>query len=250
MEEYLKFKKDKPKNDKLIKKKFNKFITQKKEFGDDVWCVIKEFMINPLYEQSFRLQPQKELRYCESDCDPTTFLLGKRFGNLQQVKTLIYEEQRCCGELHNTDARNNKELKLYKVRVMEMRTRDVEAKQKKILLEFVDIIMEWRRDLIDRFGDAIDGVEDNPHIEYWITLGLCEWRTYPIYYMIGGDKHRYKLWNAMVSDDKQRQIMWKQIWNGERDVNDLETKCLELDYKPTDDTEIDGDFWGNGFWFG
>ena len=54
MEQHATIIKNKPNNDKLIMERFNKFITQKKDFGDDVFSVIKEFMIEPKYAKSYK----------------------------------------------------------------------------------------------------------------------------------------------------------------------------------------------------
>ena len=53
MEQITAFKKDFKKNDTRNKKAFEVFINQKKDFGDDVFSVIKEFMIEPRYKKSY-----------------------------------------------------------------------------------------------------------------------------------------------------------------------------------------------------
>ena len=45
MEQLTTFINDKKKNDKLIMKRFDKFIEPQKDFIDDVWGVIKDYMI-------------------------------------------------------------------------------------------------------------------------------------------------------------------------------------------------------------
>ena len=50
IEKYIHAVKNKKKHDKLISRRFSKFIAQEnKEFGEDVWSVIKSFMVTDFY---------------------------------------------------------------------------------------------------------------------------------------------------------------------------------------------------------
>ena len=111
MEQHTSFIKNKPNNDKLIMERFGNFINQKKDFGDDVFSVIKSFMIEPKYAKSYRFKENRELRCCESKVDMTTFFIGKRYGNLIQIKQLR----------HHDEAVENPQFKIYKIKTMEMR---------------------------------------------------------------------------------------------------------------------------------
>ena len=93
MEQHTSFIKNKPNNDKLIMERFGNFINQKKDFGDDVFSVIKSFMIEPKYAKSYRFKENRELRCCESKVDMTTFFIGKRYGNLIQIKQLRHHDE-------------------------------------------------------------------------------------------------------------------------------------------------------------
>ena len=162
MEQHATIIKNKPNNDKLIMERFNKFITQKKDFGDDVFSVIKEFMIEPKYSKSYRFKENRELRCCESKVDKTTFFIGKRYGNLIQIKQLR----------HHDEAVENPQFKFYKIKTMEMRNSinndDI------IFLEYTDIMCEAN--------------------ELW--NGSIE----ILYNFISADKYKNKLWNE--TDEK------------------------------------------------
>ena len=82
------------KHSKLIKKRFDKFIKQKKDFGDDVWKLIKEYAIDPKYINSDFYEENTEIkigRHIACECcgryntPYTSVLIGKRFGNLLQI---------------------------------------------------------------------------------------------------------------------------------------------------------------------
>jgi hypothetical protein len=95
------------KNNKIIKKRFDKFIQQNsKDFCDDIWGVIKSYMIDPKYTKSSFYEENSEVkvgRYieCEScgtyNTPYTSVLIGKRYGNLLQValhkeEDVLFEE--------------------------------------------------------------------------------------------------------------------------------------------------------------
>jgi len=81
------------KNSKLNKKRFDKFIKQDKEFCDDVWSVIKSYVIDKKYINSNFYQENDQIRINRHICDDTEefntpythMLIGKRFGNLLQI---------------------------------------------------------------------------------------------------------------------------------------------------------------------
>jgi len=81
------------KNSKLNKKRFDKFIKQNKDFCDDVWSVIKSYVIDKKYINSNFYQENDEIRINRHICDDTRkfntpythMLIGKRFGNLLQI---------------------------------------------------------------------------------------------------------------------------------------------------------------------
>ena len=87
------------KHSKLIKKRFDKFIKQNKDFGDDVWGLIKEYAIDKKYINSSFYEENTEVkigRYIACECCEryntpyTSVLIGKRFGNLLQIA--VYRE--------------------------------------------------------------------------------------------------------------------------------------------------------------
>ena len=162
MEQHTSFIKNKPNNDKLIMERFGNFINQKKDFGDDVFSVIKSFMIEPKYAKSYRFKENRELRCCESKVDMTTFFIGKRYGNLIQIKQLR----------HHDEAVENPQFKIYKIKTMEMRhsvnSDDI------ILLEYVDIMCEAN----ELWDNSIE----------------------ILYNFISADKYSNKLWNE--TDEK------------------------------------------------
>ena len=59
MEQITAFKKDYKKNNTRNKKAFELFINQKKDFNDDIFSVIKEFMIEPRYKKSYRFTARR-----------------------------------------------------------------------------------------------------------------------------------------------------------------------------------------------
>jgi hypothetical protein len=162
MEQHATIIKNKPNNDKLIMERFNKFITQKKDFGDDVFSIIKEFMIEPKYSKSYRFKENREMRCCESKVDKTTFFIGKRYGNLIQIKQLR----------HHDEAVENPQFKFYKIKTMEMR--NSKNNDDIIFLEYTDIMCEAN--------------------ELW--NGSIE----ILYNFISADKYKNKLWNE--TDEK------------------------------------------------
>jgi len=178
MEQFHKFKKDKKRNDELIMNKFNKFIEPKKDFIDDVWGVIKEFMIEPRYKKSYKFKENTELRYVNSKVDATTFLIGKRYGDLIEVKLLRDDDNK----------HFNNGFQFYKIKRMEMRRWDkekqTEDKNDVILLEY------------------ISGFKHETIIDNW------DGRCYMCYYVIGADKHKNKLWN---DEDDENYAKWKQM---------------------------------------
>ena len=75
--------KNKKKHDKLITKRYSKFIAQKnKDFGDDVWGVIKSFIVTDFYVDS-QFLPKPNTRILTSNdwrMENLTVELGKRCG--------------------------------------------------------------------------------------------------------------------------------------------------------------------------
>ena len=183
MEKHATIIKNKPKNDKLIMERFSKFITQKKDFGDDVFSVIKEFMIEPKYAKSYRFKENRELRCCESKVDKTTFFIGKRYGNLIQIKQLR----------HHDEAVENPQFKLYKIKTMEMR--NSKNSDDIIFLEYTDIMCEAN--------------------ELW--NGSIE----ILYNFISADKYKNKLWNE--TDEKNYgKFMREMEERDEMEYNDFQ----------------------------
>jgi hypothetical protein len=174
---------DKKKNDKLIKERFCKFINQEKDFGDDVFSVIKDFMIEPRFKKSYKFQQQKELRYCESGVDATTFFIGRRYKNLIQVKQT---------RTHDDEVIENPQFKFYKIKTMEMKNAEDETDI--ILLEYLDILCDYQLNYYD---------------------GGCD----VCYYRIGADKFNNKLWNDCDSI-KYLFLMKEQQERDEEDYND------------------------------
>jgi len=171
MEQHASFIKNKPKNDKLIMERFNKFINEKKDFGDDVFSVIKSFMIEPKYAKSFRFKENRELRCCESKVDKTTFFIGKRYGNLLQIKQLRYHDE----------AVENPQFKLYKIKTMELR--NTNNSDDIIFLEYTSIMCEAN--------------------ELWDeTIEI-------LYNFISANKYKNKLWNE--TDEKNYGKIMREI---------------------------------------
>lgn len=167
------FKTDKKKNDKLIMKRFDEFIKQKKEFGDDVFSVIKDFMIEPIYKKSYKMIQQREVRYNPCCVDATTFFIGRRHRNLIQVKMIRNGENEII---------ENPQFKFYKIQTLELK--NAIDKTDVILMEYVDI-----KCCADE--DPYDG-----------SVMVC-------YYMIGADKHKNELWTD--EDDKTYEIKMNEL---------------------------------------
>ena len=173
MEQITAFKKDYKKNNTRNKKAFELFINQKKDFNDDIFSVIKEFMIEPRYKKSYRFTEHKEVRYNPCCVDATTFFIGKRYNNLIQVKLIRNDENELI---------DNPEFKFYKIKTMELKNGIDETDI--ILLEYLDI--KFRVD-----EDPYDG------------------KIYVVYYMIGADKIKNKLWTD--EDSKRYEIRMDEI---------------------------------------
>ena len=103
MDNLLALKNNKKKNDKLIMKRFNKFIGQNKEFGDDIFGLIKEFMISDVSEYPYTKFKEQTILYNnnfipnevgrmkssnETQYQATEFFIGKRYGNLIEATLL------------------------------------------------------------------------------------------------------------------------------------------------------------------
>ena len=173
MEQITAFRTDKNKNDKLIMKRFDKFINQKKDFNDDIFSVIKEFMVEPRYKKSYKFTQQREVRYNPCCVDATTFFIGRRYKNLIQVKLIRNDENELI---------DNPQFKFYKIQTMELK--NATDKTDIILLEYVDIKCCY---------------DENPYD------GKCE----VVYYMIGADMIKNKLWTD--ADSEQYDIKMNEI---------------------------------------
>ena len=182
MEQITAFRTDKNKNDKLIMERFGKFINQKKDFNDDIFSVIKEFMIEPRYKKSYRFTEHREVRYNPCCVDATTFFIGKRYNKFIQIKLIRNDENELI---------ENPEFKIYKIKTMELKNGIDETDI--ILLEYVDIKC---------FADECD----------------YDGKIYVCYYMIGADKFKNKLWTD--EDDKIYDIKMNEI--RERDMADYQ----------------------------
>ena len=180
MEQLTAFKKDYKKNNTRNKKAFELFINQKKDFNDDIFSVIKEFMIEPRYKKSYRFTEHREVRYNPCCVDATTFFIGKRYNKFIQIKLIRNDENELI---------ENPEFKIYKIKTMELKNGIDETDI--ILLEYVDI--KCCSDECDYDG-----------------------KIYVCYYMIGADKFKNKLWTD--EDDKLYEIKMNEI--RERDMAD------------------------------
>jgi len=189
MEQITAFKKDFKKNDTRNKKAFEVFINQKKDFGDDVFSVIKEFMIEPRYKKSYKMIEQRELRYCDSCCDATTFFIGKRYRNLIQAKMIRNSENELI---------ENPQFKFYKIQTMELKNGIDETDI--ILLEYID--MKGYCDESDYDGSVI----------------VC-------YYMIGADKYKNKLWtdeDDVIYNRRMNEIRERHMADYQDYIDDIE----------------------------
>ena len=173
MEQLTRFKTDYKKNNTRNKKAFELFINQKKDFNDDIFSVIKEFMIEPRYKKSYRFTEHREVRYNPCCVDATTFFIGKRYNKFIQIKLIRNDENELI---------ENPEFKIYKIKTMELKNGIDETDI--ILLEYVDI--KCRADICD-YDDKV----------------------YVCYYMIGADKFKNKLWTD--EDSKQYEIRMNEI---------------------------------------
>ena len=182
MEQITAFRTDKNKNDKLIMERFGKFINQKKDFNDDIFSVIKEFMIEPRYKKSYRFTEHREVRYNPCCVDATTFFIGKRYNKFIQIKLIRNDENELI---------ENPEFKIYKIKTMELK--NAKDKTDIILLEYVEIKCFY---------------DENPYD------GKCV----VVYYMVGADMIKNKLWTD--EDDKIYDIKMNEI--RERDMADYQ----------------------------
>ena len=80
IQKYIDSAKHKKKNDKLINKRFKKFIAQEKDFGDDVWSVIKSFIVTDFYIDADWLPAPNTKILAPNDWDSKyyTIEIGKR----------------------------------------------------------------------------------------------------------------------------------------------------------------------------
>jgi len=189
MEQITAFKKNNNKNDTRNKKAFDFFINQKKDFGDDIFSVIKEFMIEPRYKKSYKFQQQRELRYCESCVDATTFFIGRRYKNLIQVKIIRTDDNELI---------ENPQFKFFKIHTMELKNGNDETDI--ILMEYVIIKC---------------GFEENNYD------GSVE----VIYYMVGADKYINKLWTETdnkIYDKEMRYLQEQRLADYEDYIDDIE----------------------------
>ena len=189
MEQITAFKKNNNKNDTRNKKAFEFFINKKKEFGDDIFSVIKQFMIEPRYKNSYKFQQQRELRYCVSSVDATTFFIGRRYKNLIQVKLIRTDDNKLI---------EKPQFKFYKIQTMELKNGNDETDI--ILMEYVVI----------KFG-----VEESDYD------GSVE----VIYYMVGADLYKNKLWTEAdneIYDKQMRELQEQQREDYDDYIDDIE----------------------------
>jgi len=154
------------KNDTRNKKVFDKFIKETKDFNDDIFSVIKSFMIEPIYKKSFRFIENREIRLVECKIDKSTFFIGKRYNNLIQVKQLRY---------HDEDV-INPQFKMFKIAVGGQINQD----GTKVLYEYVSV-----------FGSCMMDTE-TINLEYGMI-----WKEdiYKMYYVVCADMYDNKLWD-------------------------------------------------------
>ena len=143
MEQLTAFKLSNKKNTARHMRAFNIFISQSKDFNDDVFGVITAFMIDPKYAKSYRMKLNRELRYCESCVDATTFMTGTRYRNLIQVKLTRNDDNEII---------ENAPFKYYKIKTMEL----LDDRDDIILLEHMDIVAWWAQCTFDDRVISID----------------------------------------------------------------------------------------------
>ena len=143
MEQMMAFKSANKKNTARHMRAFNIFISQSKDFNDDVFGVITAFMIDPKYAKSYRMKLNRELRYCESCVDATTFMTGTRYKNLIQVKLTRNDDNEII---------ENAPFKYYKISTMEL----LDDRDDIILLEHIDIVAWWAQCTFDDRVISID----------------------------------------------------------------------------------------------
>jgi len=175
MEQIIAFKKDYKKNNTRNKKAFELFINQKKDFNDDIFGLIKSFMIDPVYKDSYRFIENREFRYVESCVDPTTFLIGKRYNNLIQVKLIRDDENELI---------ENTQFKFYKIKTMELKKGNDVGGTSTYLMEYVEIKCFYEENQYD---------------------GKCD----VVYYFVTADNFKNKLWTD--EDDKIYDITMKEL---------------------------------------
>tara|TARA_B110000483_G_C18084989_1_gene499619 strand:- start:184 stop:795 length:612 start_codon:yes stop_codon:yes gene_type:complete len=172
--------KNKKKNDTRNKKVFDKFIKQEKDFIDDIFSIIKSFMIEPIYKKSYRFIENREIRCCVNRLDKTSFYIGKRYGNLIQVKRLRYHEEDV----------ENPEFKMYKIIT---KTRNTPDLKEQVLYEYVMILCE------------INLLWGEPN-EYGEMIALEEEKIEIMYNMVSADHYNNALWTETDEMNYERYL--------------------------------------------
>ena len=198
-------------NDKRNKKVFDKFIAQPKDFNDDIFGLIKSFMIEPVYKNSYRFIENKEIRLTPFEepnwcLNKTTFYVGKRFGNLIQIKQTRY---------YDSDV-VNPQYKMYKIKIGTQHKED----GTEVLYEYISMFNCCLREReiiqLDNEGSTIESD--------------C---IYNVYYTVCSDMYDTPLWN---DDDEHR---WRNIEYQQAMMN--QDGSLIDDGDDYDDDETDED---------
>ena len=199
-------------NNKRNKKVFDKFIAQPKDFNDDIFGLIKSFMIEPVYEKSNRFIENREIRltpfvsptWC---LNKTTFYVGKRFGNLIQIKQTRY---------YDSDV-VNPQYKMYKIKIGTQINED----GNEVLYEYVSMF-----NCCVREREIIQMDNDGSTIE-----SEC---IYTVYYTVCSDMYDTPLWN----DEDERR--WKNM-ESEQAITNSDGSLNIDDGDDYDDDETDED---------
>ena len=166
-------------NDVRNKKVFDKFIAQPKDFNDDIFGLIKEFMIEPIYKKSYRFIQNREIRLTPFEepnwcLNKTTFYVGKRYGNLIQIKQTRY---------YDSDV-VNPEFKMYKIKTGTQTRED----GSEVICEYVSIFNYTVRE-----SEIIELDDVGSTLEYE--------NLYNLHYIVQADMYATPLWN---DEDEER----------------------------------------------
>ena len=200
------FRSSRIKNNKLIMRRFVIFIKQEKDFNEDVWGLIKEFMINPIYKNSYRLEEQREVRLYKRRNElhsPTSYYFGKRYGKVIQMK-LIRRETTEYNSGHNIieEIQEIEEpYRPYKIKIIGYDRKERRIRGSKILTTTTPILIEYI-ERKKRYGCI------NNHSQFYMVVTLALGVD-----IVSAGMIINKLWNEL--DTKHYNI----IQRGIRDQN-------------------------------